>query len=300
MKLISITTVLLISTLIACGGGGSGGAAGPGSTQSVSLQCDLTVKYIPRSPDLFSAATTVPPAIATAILVHGKKGSPAANQMLGMQANLNAKGYDVIMPYMTWSGQNWDGTLCDSISYLNELITTEKNAGKKVILLGHSLGGPSVLAYNSLKNTTKPDAVVVVAPGHYIHYSNKLASAHAPYIQQAKTMIANGQADQIANFMSLNGGQLVLITSTPVTYLSMHDINQFPDIKVSTAAVSIPLLWLAGDMDNLTTTSLKFGLPSAIPNSSTNLYKVVPGTHLSVMSNDSTSIEINNWFSSLK
>jgi pimeloyl-ACP methyl ester carboxylesterase len=292
-----VILILLFSlTLIACGGGDSGSS---GSTpQTVSLQCDLSILYSPRSPAVVSRAVAAP--IATAILVHGKTGSPLAGHMLAMQQNLNGLGYDIIMPYMTWSSLNWDGTLCDSISYLNTIIETEKKAGNKVILLGYSLGGPGVLAYASLTNTTKPDAVISVAPGHFIHRSSKLAAGHASSILKAKSMIQSGQSNQIATFTTINGGNPLNISCTPVTYLSMHDVNQYPNISTSTSGVSIPLLWLAGTEDSLTSVSNKFGLPEYIPKSASNLYSEITGTHLGIMSSTNTSMVVDKWYKRLK
>jgi hypothetical protein len=126
-------------------------------------------------------------------LVHAKTGSPYA----AMRQNLNGLGFDVIMPCITWSSLNWDGTLCDSISYLNTLIDTEKKAGNKVILLGYSLDGPGVLAYTSFTNSSKPDAVIPVAPGHFIHRSSTLTAGHAGSLSKAKSMIQSEQRKQI-------------------------------------------------------------------------------------------------------
>ena len=94
------------------------------------------------------------------------------------KVKLNDNGYDVIMPTMPWSGSAWNGTVCESIAHLDELVAEEKDAGNPVILLGHSLAGPVVLAYGALTDTTDPDGLVVMAPGHIPHQSSVLASQH--------------------------------------------------------------------------------------------------------------------------
>ena len=201
------------------------------------------------------------------------------------------------MPYMPWSGLTWNGTLCDSISYLNSLISTEKSAGKPVILLGHSLAGPVVLAYSALDNSTKPDAISIIAPGHFIHQSSVLADAHASSITLANSMVSSGEGDQFASFETFNNGASVTISATPVTYLSMHDTDQFPNIESSIPLASQPMLWLAGLDDPLTAIANSFGFINLIPASSSNIYKELTGDHYSVMGN--VTAELDPWFQGL-
>jgi pimeloyl-ACP methyl ester carboxylesterase len=237
--------------------------------------------------------------VATVIAVHGKNGSPMRSHMQSLENDLNAQGYDVIMPWMPWHDLNWDGTLCDGISYLNELIETEKNLGHPVILLGHSLAGPVVLSYSALEDTAKPDAVTILAPGHFIHLSSILANAHAPSIQSAKDKIAAGMGDVVATFQTYNGGQLVNISTTPNIYLSYHDTSQFPDIRSTVPMVTEPMLWLAGADDNLTTVADDtFGIIDLIPSvPATNKYKVIAGNHFTLVNN--VTAELHPWYQGL-
>ena len=296
MKLFSILTLAFI--LAGCSSGSDSTAANPNTTTptaALTLQCDLTASYTPvNSPLTSSAAST---SAATVIAVHGKNGAPTRSHMLSLAADLNAQGYDVTMPYMPWSDLVWDGTLCDGISYINSLIAAEKAIGNSVILLGHSLAGPIVLSYSALTNTTQPDALLVLAPGHFIHHSINLAGLHASSIQLAKSMVAAGTGDNMATFQTSNGGVLIDISTTANIYLSFHDTEQFPDIKDSIPLVSIPALWLAGLSDPLTASAKTLGIIAAIPANSLYTYKEIAGDHFTLV--DNVAAELEPWFQGL-
>ncbi len=183
----SISILIFAFILTGCGGGGSDSATpNPGTTTptaTLNLQCDLTASYIPVSDPVVSPATGT--SIATVIAVHGKSGTPTRPHMSTLSSDLNGQGYNVIMPYMPWSTLNWDGTLCDGISYINSLITAEKASGNTVILLGHSLGGVNVLSYAALSNTTKPDALLVLAPGHAVQRESPARMGRAGHMRPA-------------------------------------------------------------------------------------------------------------------
>lgn len=282
-----ITSLFITLGISACGGGDSSSGSGVG------LQCDLNSSYTAAiAPD---TSRTTNPYIATVIVLHGKNGSPYSAHLQQLKNDLNALGYDAILPQMPWHGVNWDGTYCDAISYLNNLITAEVDLGNPVILLGHSLGGNVALSYSAMGNTTQPDALTVLAPGHFIHLSRNLANAHASSIQRAQNMVAVGNGNVVSTFQTSNGGTIRDIYTTPIIYLSFHDKAQFPGISSSIPSVSVPMLWLAGDTDPLTAVADNtFGITSLIPRNGTNLYKVIPGDHISMVYAAAT--ELNQWF----
>ena len=168
----AFSVIILFLTLSDCagGGGGGGGDGAPADPANINLQCDLNAIYSPSTPPITSAGTGTP--TTTVIALHGKSGSPTNGVISTLATDLNAQGYNIIRPYMPWSSLVWSGTLCDGISYINELIVAEKAIGNSVILLGHSLGGVVVLSYTALANTTKPDGLTVMAPGHYVPNSS--------------------------------------------------------------------------------------------------------------------------------
>ena len=286
----------LLFALSACGGGSGpddNGTSVP--PPEFNLQCDLGVAYTPIAAPITSAGIGTP--TTTVIALHGKNGSPTRAHMTTLAADLNAQGYNVTMPYMPWSDLVWDGTLCEGMSYINSLIVAENNTGNSVILLGHSLAGPIVLSYAALTNTTKPDAVTVLAPGHFVHNSTVLANSHAASIQSAKTMVAAGQGDVIATFQTSNGGVLVDISTTPTIYLSFHDTAQFPDIKASIPLVFEPTLWLAGLNDSLTNSAKQLGIIDTIPTGSSYDYREIGGDHFTMVGN--APAELVPWYEGL-
>ena len=259
------------------------------------LQCDLNSLYTPVAERISSLKTSEEqPVQITVIAIHGKNGSPLNLHMQTLKTNLNAAGYDVIMPYMPWSGIQWDGSLCDGISYINELIIEERNrvGSNYILLVGHSLAGPVTLAYSALADTEKADRASIVAPGHFIHQSGILAEEHAASISLAKSMVSSAQGDTIATFQTYNNGVPVAISATALDYLSMHDTSQFPDILSSIPLVTTPTLWLAGQNDPLTSTAKTLGVIDAIPVSvnASIQYKEVTGNHFTVLENVPTEL----------
>ena len=284
MKFILVVT--LISLFVGCGGGS---ATSGSSTNSVfNFQCDLTISYSPRFEPLNSAGTGSP--VKTVIAIHGKSGTPTRDHMTTLSTTLNGKGYNVIMPYMSWSTLNWDGSLCDGLSYINELIVAEKAKGNAVILLGHSLGGVNVLSYAALSNTTKPDALVVMAPGHFPHDSTTLASYHAASIQAAKAKVTAGLGDEVGRYQTSD----YEITASANDYLTFHDTAQFPAVKNAIPLVSVPTLWLAGLADPLTNIAKNLGIISTIPANSSYKYQEIAGDHYTLV-ND-VAVELDTWY----
>lgn len=291
-----ITSLLLIS----CGGGG-----GSSSTSipplSFNLSCTMGVSYTPFAPPI---RTTASGATTTVIALHGKNGLPDAAHMQDLATQLNTAGYDVLRPYLPWSNTStapnnpvWDADLCTAMSYIDYLITQEKNAGMKVILLGHSMAGPIVLAYNALSNSTKPEALAVLAPGHFPGTSSNFDALHAADVARAEDMVSKSNGDVVAIFQTSNQGSMQDIDTTANIYLSYHSPIQFPDIRASIPLVTVPTLWLAGLSDPLTSSAKSLGIIDVV-NSRTNFdYREITGDHISMVSN--APAEIDPWYQSL-
>ena len=289
-----ISVFIFMIILAGCGGGG-GSDTNIVAAPTFNLACDLSVAYTPTDVPLTSVGSGIP--TTTVIALHGKNGSPIRAHLTTLATDLNALGYNITLPYMPWHDFDWDGTLCDGMSYINSLIVAEKNAGNSVVLVGHSLAGPIVLSYTALTNTTKPDALAILAPGHFVHNSSVLAGLHAASIQSAKTKVSAGFGDVIDTFQTSNGGVLVNISTTPNIYLSFHDTAQFPDIKASIPLVSEPTLWLAGSSDSLTNSAKVLGIIDAIPVGSAYDYREIAGDHFTMVGN--APAELDPWYQSL-
>lgn len=289
-----VFSTFAVLILAACGGGApDGGIVG---APPFNLSCDMGTTYSPVASPETTVGTGTP--TTTVIALHGKNGSPTRTHMTDLATDLADLGYNVSLPYMPWREFDWDGSLCDSMSYINSLIAAEKTAGNAVILLGHSLAGPIVLSYVALTNTTKPDALAVVAPGHFVGTSSLLDSYHAASVNTAKSMVTAGHGDDtIATFQTYNGGFLYDISTTANIYLSYHDPAEFPDIKASIPLVTAPTLWLAGLSDSLTSSAKSLGIIATIPASSDYDYREIAGDHLTVVGN--VPAELDPWYQSL-
>lgn len=287
MKFIFVVT--LISLLVGCGGGSGSPASGSSTNSALTLQCDLTVSYSPRDQPISSAGTGTP-TTTTLIAIHGKSGTPTNGVMSTLSTDFTAQGYDVIRPYMPWSTLSWDGSLCDGLSHINELIVAEKAKGNAVILLGHSLGGVNVLSYAALSNTTKPDALVVLAPGHFPHDSTTLANYHATSIQAAKAKVAAGQGDDVGTYQTSDYN----ITASANNYLTFHDTAQFPAVKTAIPLVSVPTLWLAGLADPLTNIAKNLGIIATIPGNTSYKYQEIAGDHYTLVNN--VYVVLDTWY----
>ena len=284
---------VVISVLLA---GCSSKTNNPAIAPAFDLSCNLNEGYTsPVAAERHDAQTTFK---ATAILIHGKNGAPSRTHIQSLTSDLSNDGFDVVVPQMPWSGINWNGTLCNGIEQMNNLVDAEKTAGNSVVLIGHSLAGPIVLAYEALENTTASDGLLVLAPGHLVPQSSVLASEHAASIAKAESLIAQDLGAVESTFETYNGGVSVTLTTTPEIYLSYHSDSQFPNIKTSLPIVDVPILWLAGIDDPLTSVvENTFGITDKIPAGENNIYKVVAGDHFTVV--DSVLAELNPWYDTI-
>jgi pimeloyl-ACP methyl ester carboxylesterase len=210
--------------------------------------------------------------------------------------DMAAQGYDVIAPYMPWSSTTWDGSLCEAMAYLDQLAETEIAQGKEVVVVGHSMGGVHALIYGATEPPTGVRAIVPIAPGHMPHQSSVFQRTIAPDISRAKSMEANGQGDAYDSFVTLNSGAQVTLNTTPNIYLSYHDLDEFPDILGVLPRINLPVLWFAGDADNLTAVYGMANLASKI-DSANSSYQLLSGNHLGVVAN--TPTPLGTWLTSL-
>lgn len=289
-----VLSSVIVIILAACGGGG-GGSGGGGGALTFNLSCDMGTTYTPAAAPITTVGAGTP--TTTVIALHGKNGSPLRDHMTALASDLAILGYNVSLPYMPWRELNWDGSLCDSMSYINSLIAAEKTAGNSVILLGHSLAGPIVLSYAALSNTTKPDALTLVAPGHFVGVSSVLDGYHAASVTSAKSSVAAGTGNVIGTYQTANGGLLLDIYTTANIYLSYHDPAQFPNIKASIPLVTVPTLWLAGIGDSLTSSAKSLGIIGTIPAGSDYDYREIAGDHFTVVGN--VPAELDPWYQAL-
>ena len=302
LKTMMVASLGLI--LSACGGGTSSSSSTSSSGGgSYSFTCSNSSNFTPSaSPVSYTSNTTA--ASTTVIMLHGKSGSPYSSAYTNFYTNLQNAGYDIKSLYMPWGNNganpgNWNGTLCQGMNYIDEIIVAEKNAGKKVVLIGHSLGATGAFIYNSTAAISKPDASIIIAPGHFMHKSTVLQTNTAASVSTANAMVKAGNGDGYATFQTYNGGTPQDVYTTANIFLSYHDLSQFPDIINNVlGAQAGPLYWIGGDADNLTNVYNYPSLFGSLPSNTNNKYETITGTHYTVVVNSST--KIINWLSGLK
>ena len=269
-----------------------------------SVDCSSYAVYTPGTDPLITLSPVVP-AKATVIVMHGKAGSPL--YLSPLSTGLANAGYDVIAPYMPWSGLVWDGSMCEAMNYIDELAAQEAVKGNAVIIAGHSMGGAHSLIYAATSPAAEVKVIVTLAPGHFPHLELPLLTVFDPStaasitssIARAEDMVANGSGDQLDTFDTLIpdlNNPLLQISATANDYLSYHALYQYPDINDVLPSVKLPVLWLAGADDPLTDFYDMPALFSRIT-SQKSKYEVVSGDHLDMVSNSAARIVV--WISSL-
>ncbi|MBD3669739.1 MAG: alpha/beta fold hydrolase [Gammaproteobacteria bacterium] len=257
-------------------------------SEPFSYDCSTSTSFTPiASPVTYTASGST----TTVFVLHGKTGSPGSPHYNSLLPGLQSAGYDVIAPYMPWSSTTWNGTQCEGMNYLSGLIEAEKTAGKKVVLLGHSMGGAGALIYLATSNVSGVDAAVTIAPGHFLHHSNLMQSETVDSVSAAQTMVDAGNGDTNDTFYTFNNGTQQAITTTANIYLSYHDLNQYPNIVNGVLGViETPVYWIGGDADNLTTAYGYSSIFNNIPSNPNSQYETLSGTHTSVVTNAITPI----------
>lgn len=297
MKKFVFLLLMFSFILTGCGEGDSGGGNNTNAAMT-QLNCTGVTAFDPAAAGLFAQTTAASgtPKNTTIILLHGKTGSPYSTHLSSFQTDMAALGYKVIAPSMTWSTTTWNGSLCEGMTYINELIATEKNASQDVVLIGHSMGG----AYSVMYGVTQPNetlkAIVTIAPGHFMHLSNNLQSTTAADITRAKGLESNGMGDVLDTFITLNNGSSLSLSTTATRYLSFHDLDRVPAITQFAANISSPVLWLSGNSDSLTTNQDHAGLASLITSNKSE-YQLLSANHTSIVA--ITPSIIDTWISGL-
>lgn len=221
--------------------------------------------------------------------MHGKTGSPNGLHLFPLYTDLSTAGYDVIAPYMPWSTSNWTGSMCEGMNYIDSLVTAEAAKGRSVIVAGHSMGGAHSLIYAATQPSATVKGIVTMAPGHFVHLSNNIQAASASSVTTAGQMVSAGNGDTIGDFEVLNTGVVQPITAAANDFLTFLALDQYPDIREVLPAIDLPVLWLAGQDDRLTTAFNMSSMAAEIT-SQKSKYQVIDGDHKGMAANSATAI----------
>lgn len=230
------------------------------------------------------------------IAVHGKSGSPHTSHQSKLYPKLTSQGYQVIAPQMPWS-KSWNGSFSDGMQLIDTLINQQAEKGKKVVLIGHSLGGRGVIHYAATHSNPGLAGVVSVAPGHMLHKSKRMQNITADSVLKAQNMELAGQENDASDFKELNTGKVKQVRMSAKHYLSYYDLARFPSVKQDLRAIQIPMLWIAGRNDRLTQVYEMQNLFFELPENDKNQYLEINGDHKSVL--EEAAQTIIDWANSL-
>jgi len=231
------------------------------------------------------------------ILLHGKSGNIDNKYRVKTYKNLYKKDYEVLAAKMPWS-KDWEGTLEDGLELIDSAINFALEKRKKPVLVGHSLGGNISLIYASKNPNKNLLGVITVAPGHMIHQSRKSQEVSKKSLEKAKKMISENKGNEKADFKMLNTGKVKKEYIKAKIFDSYYNLETFPNITDTLEKVKIPVLWIAGDDDRLTSVYSMEDKFFLIPDNDFNEYIQTEGNHRSVLKK-STQIMIN-WSEKLK
>jgi len=264
-----------------------------------SVDCSSYAAYAPGTSPLIALSTGAA-ATTTVIVMHGKAVSPL--YLSPLYTELANADYDVVAPYMPWSDTTWDGSMCKAMNYIDSLAAQEAAKGRNVIIAGHSMGGAHAMIYAATNPAVEVKAIITLAPGHFPQLELPLLTVFEPAIADSITtsitlaegMVASGFGDMDDTFDTLYPdliNPLLQISATANDYLSYHALYQYPDINDVLPAIKLPVLWLAGDVDELTTFYSMAALFNQIT-SQNSKYEEVNGDHLTMVSKSAAPIVV--------
>lgn len=211
------------------------------------------------------------------IVLHGKGASPDKKRFSKLRSDLNDAGYDVIAPVMPWS--EFDGSLEQAMQVIDAAVNRYKKEGKKVVIIGHSLGGTFALIYAARRNNPDVVAVAPVAVGHIVKRSKKLLLETREDVQRARQMLAVGEGDKRDAFTDVNQGSVAFVSTTAKIYIDFYDPDSFPDMPGLLPSIKIPVLWVSGESDHLNDLYATPELYQLLPANNKNRYVEVKGDH---------------------
>lgn len=195
-------------------------------------------------------AGAMEPASTGVVLMHGKWSNPS--QMRSLADALRDAGFLVDNPEMPWSGQRlFDRPYGAAMEEIAEAARRLRGKGAaRIVVAGQSLGGNAALAYAARAGGETPAAVVLMAPAHFPE-GKVFAEKTIDGVAKARAMVAAGEGDQSAGFVSLNDGDRSRpISATANAYLSYYDPSGPAAMTGIAGRVGpAPILWLAGTQD---------------------------------------------------
>ena len=270
-------------------------------TQAAVPNCKSAAPYTPFYEPL--RAPVQPASDISIILVHGKNSTPTSDHFDTTTTALVALGYSVIRPILPWSSKwrdgvryfEWDGTQCQGLNYLRELVDAEHERGMRVVMMGHSMGGMHTFIYAS-KEGHGLEAMVAIAPGHMLPFSKTILTKTAEEVERARAEVVAGRGDEVGTY-STYYGQYWPLQTTPNIFLSYHDPLITPDFNDVLPVVMPPWYLLIGTEDPIYGFYERAGIIDKLPAGVPNEYKITSGDHRTVFEHVPALFDtwIKNW-----
>ncbi len=217
------------------------------------------------------------------ITLHGKVGGRRHSGNRTLARRLKKKGYWVYAPEMPWAG--YTATLTDAFLHIDELVKIASKSGKKVVIVGHSMGATIAFLYAAAHKPAKEVAAIIMqAPGHVLHSSHFIQEATAIDVQTARKMKKQGLGKEKKRFHDLNQGKRFSVTVGAEIYLSYFDPAIFPSIHDVVKKINIPVMWIDGKNDMMSVRMNYESIFNNIKKHKRNKYITVRGGHVSMMS----------------
>ena len=236
-------------------------------------------------------AQKVQPAGVGIVLLHGKGGRPSGSIATLGQA-LSAQSIKVALPEMAWSGRggkvsNYDVSYEQALSSIDTAISNLRAQGaSKIIIAGHSLGANAALAYAALRSK-KISGVIAIAPGH-MPERMKLPDIQKA-LTEARQKISAQLGNQRATFPDINSGERFEVSGTYMGWFSYFDPNGTAVMSKNASRLTVPLLYIVGRSDPLSSVGRNYIFDKARPNSK-NRYIEVDAGHLDTPDRSTTPI----------
>lgn len=221
------------------------------------------------------------------VILHGKGGRIDAPPLHKLAEELQRAGHRVVMPTMPWAKESFSAKFEEGIRQIGEAVAEAAKGNKKVVLIGHSLGGAAVIHYGAGSPSQAVVALVVIAPGHFPHITVKFQSGVQASLTKAREMVRSGKGSVVTTFTDFNQGGERKVYASAETFLSYLDLEHHPDVLGELGQLKRPLLWIGGQQDPLTSqvdyASRYETMQKSSAHKGQNRFSILDGDHMGVL-----------------
>ena len=166
----------------------------------------------------------------------------------------------------------------------------------KIVIMGKSLGANMAIRAGVIIDGLH--GIVAMAPGHRPE-KPYIANKHAADVEHARGKIEEGKGAEKVDYLDINQGQEMQVSIAAKSYFSFFAPKGEAVMLLNAPKIknNIPILWIAGDADIITTDGTGKKIFDATPKNPKSKYIEVSGGHDSVGENGTDKIV--EWIKSL-